>query len=462
MISRQSVPWKPQSMTRLPLSITSSIPKHFEKRCHAAITIFHLSATLKRKCDEIDAQTIPRAVVRNVYPLGLTPTYRALPSETQRGFAVVGRNAYYVVVNGQAVEVISMTAEFRTGVRFLGFGILVIAASLSAVASETDKSHPVIDVHLHAHPVAMFGQLIGPPPIPHCVPMTDYPVPGPGRPWRSVMGDNDPPCEAIRSPKTDAEIMKKTFEMLDRHQIVAAITSGPLVHGWKEHAPERIIASLSYSPTPDSPPLSKIREWFEAGQYQVLGEVTAQYDGIRADAPEMDAMWELAATLDIPVSIHIGTGPVGAPYMVWPNYRASLHSPFQIEEVLVRHPELRVAIAHAAWPMLDELLALMWTHPQVYVDIAVINWALPRQEFHRYLQRIVQAGFGKRVMFGSDQMVWPEAIDIAVEAVASAEFLSDAQKRDIFYNNAARFLRLSDSEIARHHGEKEEPEAPSP
>jgi hypothetical protein len=31
-------------------------------------------------------------------------------------------------------------------------------------------------------------------------------------------------------------------------------------------------------------------------------------------------------------------------------------------------------------------------------------------------------------------------------------FLSEEQKRDIFCNNAARFLRLSEEEIARHHG----------
>ncbi len=148
--------------------------------------------------------------------------------------------------------------------------------------------------------------------------------------------------------------------------------------------------------------------------------------------------------------------------MVWSEYRASLHSPFQIEEVLVRHPDLRMVIAHVAWPMLDELLALMWTHPQVYVDIGVINWALPRQAFHRYLERIVEAGFGKRVMFGSDQMVWPEAIEIAIEAVSSADFLSEEQKRDIFYNDAARFLRLSDSEIARHHGKPDNSSAGGP
>jgi hypothetical protein len=64
----------------------------------------------------------------------------------------------------------------------------------------------------------------------------------------------------------------------------------------------------------------------------------------------------------------------------------------------------------------------------------------------------VEAGFGKRVMFGSDQMVWPGVIERAIEAVDSADFLSDAQKRDILYDNAARFLRLADAQIAAHHG----------
>jgi uncharacterized protein len=43
-------------------------------------------------------------------------------------------------------------------------------------------------------------------------------------------------------------------------------------------------------------------------------------------------------------------------------------------------------------------------------------------------------------------------IERAVEVIMEAPFLSEEQKRDILYNNAARFLRLSDEEIARHHG----------
>jgi hypothetical protein len=37
-------------------------------------------------------------------------------------------------------------------------------------------------------------------------------------------------------------------------------------------------------------------------------------------------------------------------------------------------------------------------------------------------------------------MRWPEAIGWAVEAIEEAPFLSEEQKRDIFYHNAVRFL----------------------
>jgi predicted TIM-barrel fold metal-dependent hydrolase len=41
-------------------------------------------------------------------------------------------------------------------------------------------------------------------------------------------------------------------------------------------------------------------------------------------------------------------------------------------------------------------------------------------------------------------MIWPQTIDLAIETIESADFLTEEQKRDIFYNNAARFLRLDD------------------
>ncbi|MND08223.1 hypothetical protein D3C83_307000 [compost metagenome] len=51
-------------------------------------------------------------------------------------------------------------------------------------------------------------------------------------------------------------------------------------------------------------------------------------------------------------------------------------------------------------------------------------------------------------MFGSDQMIWPEGIGMAIEGIESAKFLTEEQKRDIFYNNAVRFLGLDEKKLA--------------
>lgn len=90
------------------------------------------------------------------------------------------------------------------------------------------------------------------------------------------------------------------------------------------------------------------------------------------------------------------------------------------------------------------MIALMYAHPQVYVDLGVIDWTRPFANFHDYLRRLIEVGFGNRILFGSDQMVWPEAISIAITNIMNAKFLSEDQKKDILYRNAQRFLRLKE------------------
>jgi predicted TIM-barrel fold metal-dependent hydrolase len=194
-----------------------------------------------------------------------------------------------------------------------------------------------------------------------------------------------------------------------------------------------------------------LRALHNAGRLAVLAEIMNQYAGIAPDDERMEPYWALAEELDIPVGIHVGPGPSGVIYLGATGYRARLHSALTLEEVLVRHPRLRLYIMHAGFPMLDDLLAVLYAHPQVYVDVGVIVFTQPRAAFYRYLRGIAEAGFGKRVMFGSDQMVWPGVIDRAIAVIEEAPFLSKAQQRDILYNNAARFLRLSPEEIAEHH-----------
>ena len=322
---------------------------------------------------------------------------------------------------------------------------------LLAMPASAQKGQPIIDMHLHASA----ADANGPPPLALCVPLPEFPLPDPAKPWPEVFIEwqKNPPCpDPVWSPKTDQALMEQTIAVLERRNVIGVL-SGTLerVRHWGEAAPGRFVRGFQFQMGRDSVSPDSLRRLYRDGRFSVLAEVTNQYLGIGPSDSLFEPYLAVAEELDIPVGIHIGIGPPGAPYLGFSRYRAALHSPLTLEDALVRHPKLRVYIMHAGWPMLDELLAVLWAHPQVYVDVGGIIFGLPRGEFYRYLQGIVGAGFSKRVMFGSDQMVWPGIIESAIDAIKSAPFLNKAQKRDILYNNAARFLRLSDAEIARHH-----------
>jgi uncharacterized protein len=285
---------------------------------------------------------------------------------------------------------------------------------------------PLIDVHLHA-PAA------GREPI--CAQPESWPSP-----------TGQAPCsQKLTSPATDDLMLDATLRHLEEWN-TTAITSGPpdQVDRWKRAGGKRIIPALGFR-LPDKRPIDVLRGWFLSGRFAVLGEVTNQYNGIAPDDPLFEPYLALAEELDIPVGIHMGTGPPGAPYLGQKTYRARLGDPFLLEEVLIRHPKLRVYVMHAGWPLVDAMIAMLHSHPQLYVDTGVISWAAPTAEFYRHLKRLVESGHSSRVMFGSDQMSWPDAIPIAIEAVESAPFLTPQQKRDILFNNAARFFKLSRS-----------------
>jgi len=328
-----------------------------------------------------------------------------------------------------------------------------IAATLLALGAPTQaaKPLPVIDMHMHA--MGAFDQ--GPPPSGMCTPFDQFPVWDQRRPYADIFIDRfaKPRCtDPVWSPMTDKALLDDTIAAMERRNVYGMLSGTPeKVAAWRKAAPGRFWSGLGFNMT-RSYSVEKITELRRNGQLDVLAEITTQYEGIEPSDPRLEPYWALAEKLDLPVGIHVGTGPFGVIYLDSPGYRARLHSALTMEEVLVRHPKLRVYLMHAGYPMIDDLLALLYAHPQVHVDTGVIIFTQPRAGFYRYLQRITEAGFANRVMFGSDQMVWPGVIERSIKVIEDAPFLTEQQKRDILYNNAARFLRLGDREIARHHG----------
>jgi predicted TIM-barrel fold metal-dependent hydrolase len=219
------------------------------------------------------------------------------------------------------------------------------------------------------------------------------------------------------------------------------------VNQGKADAPGRVIPGTGFDRTAFSGPkkaseLKRLREAFTSGGFKVMGEIGLQYEGMSPSDPSVDEYFALAEELDVVVGIHMGTGGSGRANLTTPKFRGSMGNPLLMEELLAKHPKLRVWIMHAGYPMIDNLLTLLQANSHVYVDVAGLIWSYPIKEVNRYIQRMVEAGFEDRVMFGTDQLLWPNLMSQSINIIDTAEYLTPEQKRDILYNNAARFLRL--------------------
>ncbi len=329
----------------------------------------------------------------------------------------------------------------------------LLLAALVAPAFAADPPHggPVIDMHLHALPMDEL-----PPGIPAC--------PGDQRVLAPTI---DPKAELdfasfvtcdkpIFAAKDAADLRNRTLAELRRHDVRRAVTEGPLVAEWRKAAgSDTIIPGLSFSHRDRS--IGELRRLHATGQLAVLGETGIQYRGLRPDDPRYEPYFALAEELDIPVALHLGEGPpAAARFPGYETYRVDMGQPLLLEDVLRKHPRLRIYVMHYGSPFVEQMIAMMFTYPNLYVDVAMNDWGFPRAQFHDALKRMIDAGLEKRILFGSDQMYWPDAIGEAIKAIETAPFLSAGQKRDILYDNAARFLRLTPEQIAADHAPRKD------
>jgi hypothetical protein len=317
--------------------------------------------------------------------------------------------------------------------------ILLAVNSLASGQSDDTKKPPIIDIHFHT--------LGG---VPGVGPMCPFPpqfLASDPHSKEAPIGWSKQDCSPELQPsKNPEEYMKDVLAEMVRLNVTAVVMGDPQsVQRWKDAAPSRVIPGTSFMneiATSKFVSLNDLRNDFTKGGFKVMGEIGLQYQGISPSDPSVDAYFALAEELDIPVGIHMGTGGSGRANITMPKFRGSMGNPLLLEELLARHPKLRLWVMHAGYPMIDNLLTLLQANSHVYVDVAGFIWSYPAKEVNTYIQRIVDAGFGDRVMFGTDQLIWPKLMATSISVIQNADYLTPQQKRDILYNNAVRFLRL--------------------
>lgn len=183
-------------------------------------------------------------------------------------------------------------------------------------------------------------------------------------------------CSPKLYPAAKGEYMKDVLAEMERLNVTAVVFGDPKsVQKWKNAAPNRVILGTDFEKGDDRVPLDELRKDFTSGGMKVMGEVSLQYGGTSPSDPSVDKYFALAEELDIPVAIHMGTGGSGRVNLLMPRFRGSAGNPLLLEELLARHPRLRVQIMHAGYPMIDNLLTLLQANSHVYVDVAGLIWS---------------------------------------------------------------------------------------
>lgn len=324
----------------------------------------------------------------------------------------------------------SVKPRRRTFYLFFILAFLMVQVMTGQQQDYTDKqtqkySGPIIDMHLHSYSNDFWG-----------------PAPN--------------PVTQNLSPATAKEQMEQSFQVMKKHNIVLGAVSGASLedgNDWHKYNKERTLRGIELREPSEFMSPDSLRQLIRNGELDMLGEVGAQYFGYSPSDPEYYPFYKIAEEEGIPVGIHTGASFPGTPYRCCPEFRLALGNPLLLEDMLVEFPKLKVYMMHAggAGPYSQYALMMMYMYPQLYTDISIINW-MPGMEpvLESFLRQAKQMGMLDRVLFGTDQMIWPEAIKLAVERINSLDFLTVEEKADIFYNNAARFLELTEEDIDAH------------
>jgi predicted TIM-barrel fold metal-dependent hydrolase len=247
-------------------------------------------------------------------------------------------------------------------------------------------------------------------------------------------------------PRSDA-FKQSLLDGFAAFHLQRAVVSGPAEAAIAAAAlaPGMLLVGVADGAGSHLPPPAEFAMSVQRQRIAVLGELDGAWDGEPLTATRLEEYFSIAESSGTLVAVFTGVAP---PRTVdrFPHYRVPLGRPSAIEPVLARHPRLRVYLMQAGWPFLEDTIAFMHVHPDVYADIGNLsaNPAIPLDEFRAYLGALMRAGLGKRLMFGSglDVTEWATGIGPMVKSIEDAPFLSPSERADIFFGNAARLLSL--------------------
>jgi len=147
-------------------------------------------------------------------------------------------------------------------------------------------------------------------------------------------------------------------------------------------------------------------------------------------------LWEAVQGLGLVVLFHTGTTGVGAGRPGGGGVKLKYSQPIPyVDDVAADFPELRIIMAHPAWPWQEEQLAVLVHKTNVYMDLSGWSPKYFQPSLVQYANTLLQ----DKVLFGSDYpVITPERW---LRDFEQAAFRDDVRPK-ILLENAARLLGI--------------------
>ena len=255
---------------------------------------------------------------------------------------------------------------------------------------------------------------------------------------------SEPPAETPAEIDAMADRWAAELEAKGIHRIVFVTgQTNDLLAGVVRRHPHRFIGYAHHQLQPGAgPELRRAVDELGLKGYKLLGPTVP----IPFEDPSVRDVWEFCAERRLPVLIHFGYLGRGGGVVAHPRM-----SPLSLFEVARDFPEIPFIIPHFGAGYWQDLLALCWSLPNVYVDTSGSNQWIRWMPYPLTLEDLFRKAFEtigpERVLFGTDSAAFPRGfaqryLDEQLRVCYTLN-LSDAEVAAVFGGNAARLLGVT-------------------
>ena len=200
----------------------------------------------------------------------------------------------------------------------------------------------------------------------------------------------------------------------------------------KKH-PDKFVGFAGIDPLKRMKAVREIRRSYDLGLRGVA--VRPFMFGIPPHHAKMYPIYSTCVELDIPIWFHLSIN--------FSTNNMEVERPIYLDIVVQDFPELKIIAGHGGWPWVNELVAVAWRNPNIYIDIASY---LPKyigmkgtgwEQLIHFGNSVLQ----DKILFGSTWLFMGMSIKQLADGVMKLP-LKEEVKRKWLYENAARLLGI--------------------